>query len=42
MLGTQPLYFAASFGIESLIRKILGTDPNLDIEAPGDRYPFVR
>lgn len=38
MLDTQPLYFAASFGIESLIRKILDTDPNLDIEAPGGRY----
>jgi len=37
LLATQPLYFAASFGITSLISKMLETDPNLDIEAPGGR-----
>ncbi|KAE9371550.1 hypothetical protein N431DRAFT_484077 [Stipitochalara longipes BDJ] len=37
ILATQPLYFAASFGVTSLIRKLLDTDPNLDIEARGGR-----
>ncbi len=37
LLATQPLYFATSFGITSLVRKLLETDSNLDIEAPGGR-----
>lgn len=37
LLDTEPLYFAASFGITSLVRKLLKTDPYLDIEALGGR-----
>jgi Ankyrin repeats (3 copies) len=37
LLATQPLYFAASFGITSLITKLLETDPHLEIDAPGGR-----
>ncbi|KAF4625355.1 hypothetical protein G7Y89_g12812 [Cudoniella acicularis] len=35
---TQPLYYAASFGIMSLIRKLLDSDPDLDINAKGSRF----
>jgi hypothetical protein len=35
---TQPLYYAASFGITSLIRKLLESDADIDIEAPGGRF----
>jgi hypothetical protein len=35
---TQPLYYAASFGITSLIRKLLDTNPEIDIDAPGGRF----
>jgi hypothetical protein len=35
---TQPLFYAASFGITSLIRKLLESDPDIEIDAPGGRY----
>ena len=35
---THPLYYAASFGITSLIRKLLDSNPGLDVNAPGGRF----
>lgn len=35
---SQPLYYAASFGVTPLIQKLLESDPNLDVDAPGGRY----
>lgn len=35
---TQPLYYAASFGSTSLIRKLVSSDPDLDINATGSRF----
>jgi len=35
---TQPLYYAASFGITSLIKKLLATDPGLNVNALGGRF----
>lgn len=35
---SQPLYYAASFGDIFLIRKLLETDPELDVDAPGGRF----
>lgn len=37
-IRTQPLYYAASFGNTSLIRKLLSSDPSLDINATGSRF----
>ena len=36
--NTQPLFYAASFGVTSLIQKLLESDPKIDIEAPGGLY----
>jgi hypothetical protein len=38
VMRTQPLYYAASFGITPLIRKLLDSDPDINIEASGGRY----
>lgn len=35
--STQPLYHASSFGFTSVVRTLLGTDKDLDIEARGGR-----
>jgi ankyrin repeat domain-containing protein 50 len=35
---TQPLYYAASFGITSLIRKLLDSNPEIAIDAVGGRH----
>lgn len=38
-MSTQPLYYAASFGILPLVRALLTTSsPPVDMEAPGGRY----
>jgi hypothetical protein len=34
---TEPFFYAASFGMTSLMRKLKETEPDLDIEAPGGR-----
>lgn len=34
----QPLFYTASFGVTSLIRKLLESDPKIDIEALGGQY----
>ncbi|KAJ6157789.1 hypothetical protein N7470_005381 [Penicillium chermesinum] len=34
---TQPLYYAASFGMMSVVKAILASDSELDIDAPGGR-----
>jgi hypothetical protein len=38
MKRTHPLYYAASFGLTSLIQKLLESNQNIDIEAPGGRF----
>jgi hypothetical protein len=35
---TEPLYYAASFGIPSVIKRILESDPPPDIDKPGGRF----
>jgi hypothetical protein len=35
--NTEPLYYAASFGMTSVVKAILVSDPGLDINAPGGR-----
>ena len=35
---TQPLYYAASFGITSLVQKLITSDPRLNVDAPGGRF----
>jgi hypothetical protein len=35
---TQPLYYAASFGLVPVVKSILDGDPNLDIDSPGGRF----
>lgn len=35
--STQPLYYAASFGLLEVVRFILDTEPNVDIDALGGR-----
>ena len=35
---TEPFFYAASFGMTSLMRKFKETEPGLDIEAPGGQY----
>jgi hypothetical protein len=34
---TEPLYYAASFGMASVVKAILASDPSVDINAPGGR-----
>jgi hypothetical protein len=34
---TQPLYYAASFGMTSVVKAMIASDPNLDINARGGR-----
>lgn len=34
---TQPLYYAASFGLDHVVKAILASDSDLDIDAPGGR-----
>lgn len=34
---TQPLYYAASFGMASVVRAMIESNPRLDINAPGGR-----
>lgn len=34
----QPLYYAASFGITPLIRKLLDSNPEIEVDARGGRY----
>lgn len=36
--STEPLYYASSFGLTSIVRTLLDTDKDLDIEAPGGRF----
>ncbi|KAJ5092536.1 hypothetical protein NUU61_007406 [Penicillium alfredii] len=35
---THPLYYAASFGLVSVVRAILDSDPDIDVDAPGGRF----
>ncbi|KAJ6439249.1 Ankyrin repeat-containing domain protein [Purpureocillium lavendulum] len=35
---TQPLYYAASFGLVPVVKAILGSLTNLEIDSPGGRY----
>ncbi|KAJ6439052.1 Ankyrin repeat-containing domain protein [Purpureocillium lavendulum] len=35
---TQPLYYAASFGLVPVVKAILGSVPNLELDSPGGRY----
>jgi hypothetical protein len=35
--NTEPLYYAASFGMASVVKAILASDPGIDINAPGGR-----
>ncbi|CAG8977987.1 hypothetical protein HYALB_00001869, partial [Hymenoscyphus albidus] len=35
---THPIYYAASFGIKSLVRHFIITDPDLDINSTGGRF----
>lgn len=35
--ATQPLYYAASFGMMSVVKAILSSDPDVKIDAPGGR-----
>ena len=35
--ATQPLYYAASFGLVQVVKDILASDPDLDIDAAGGR-----
>ncbi|GAD91601.1 hypothetical protein PVAR5_0174 [Paecilomyces variotii No. 5] len=35
---TQPLYYAASFGLVSVVKAILASDPDIDIDARGGRF----
>ncbi|KAH8817231.1 hypothetical protein F5884DRAFT_778825 [Xylogone sp. PMI_703] len=35
---TQPLYYAASFGLTDVVRVILETEPDIDIDALGGRH----
>ncbi|ATZ57686.1 hypothetical protein BCIN_15g02370 [Botrytis cinerea B05.10] len=37
VLRTHPLYYAASFGLEDIVRIILDTEPDIDINALGGR-----
>lgn len=37
METTQPLYYAASFGMVSVVKDIIASDPNLDVNARGGR-----
>lgn len=34
---TEPLYYAASFGLVPVVRAILASDPDIDVDAPGGR-----
>jgi len=38
VMHTEPLYYAASFGITPLIQKLLDSDPDINIEAGGGRF----
>jgi hypothetical protein len=35
--ATHPLYYAASFGMAPVVKSILKSDPNIDLNAPGGR-----
>ncbi|KAJ5469660.1 hypothetical protein N7539_009278 [Penicillium diatomitis] len=35
--GTNPLYYAASFGMASVVKAMLESDPTIDVNAPGGR-----
>ena len=35
--GTHPLYYAASFGMAPVVKSILASEPDIDINAPGGR-----
>ncbi|KAJ5964304.1 uncharacterized protein N7479_004180 [Penicillium vulpinum] len=35
--GTYPLYYAASFGMAPVVKTILASEPDIDINAPGGR-----
>jgi hypothetical protein len=38
ILSTEPLYYAASFGLVPVVKAILASDPELDIDARGGRF----
>ena len=35
---TQPLYYAASFGLRAVVRSLISADKNIDVEALGGRH----
>lgn len=35
--NTEPLYYAASFGMAAVVKAILASDPGIDLNAPGGR-----
>lgn len=35
--GTHPLYYAASFGMIPVVKSILASEPDIDVNAPGGR-----
>ncbi|KAJ5459469.1 hypothetical protein N7530_011413 [Penicillium desertorum] len=35
--GTHPLYYAASFGMVPVVKSILASEPDIDVNAPGGR-----